>query len=254
MRVSTAFFTGVGTVVIAIAAGLGGGLLLGDIMSPQQPKHPSSEVTRLEQRASPQPIPAMNGATQPVPYMASTQAATTVAEQPPQPQQQETPPQQVQPQVQQVSTQPTQPKQQPEPNKAAQPAAAAAQPATSAEQPAARANSEDSLAKARDADLRRDARRPEDRDRRKAERRQQWGEGRQQWDERRQQWVEKRKWRQREGDDLADVEASVRDATESRPSFAREPRFESREPRRDPGFFGNRDSGPGGGRFTLFDD
>ena len=65
MRVSTAYFIGAGTVVVAIAAGLGGGLLLGNIMSPQQPKYPSSEVTRLEQRASQQPIQAMNGATQP---------------------------------------------------------------------------------------------------------------------------------------------------------------------------------------------
>src|SRR5438132_13690705 len=106
MRVMTAFFAGVGTVAVAIAAGLGGGLLLGNIMSPQQPKHPGSEVTRLEQRASPQPIPAMNGAPQPVPYMASTQAAATVAEpsvQPPaQPQApQPAPPQQPHPQVQQ---------------------------------------------------------------------------------------------------------------------------------------------------------
>ena len=50
MRVTTAFFAGIGTVVVAIAAGLGGGLLLGDIMSPQQPKHPGSEMTRLERR------------------------------------------------------------------------------------------------------------------------------------------------------------------------------------------------------------
>ena len=71
MRVATAFFAGVGTVVVAIGAGLGGGLLLGDIMSPQQPKHQSSEVTRLEQRSSPQPITAMNGTSQPVPYMAA---------------------------------------------------------------------------------------------------------------------------------------------------------------------------------------
>ena len=67
MRVATAYFVGAGTVVVAIAAGLGGGLLLGNIMSPQQPKYPSSEVTRLEQRASQQPIQAMNGASQPVP-------------------------------------------------------------------------------------------------------------------------------------------------------------------------------------------
>src|SRR5262245_51777548 len=110
MRVATAFFAGVGTVVVAIGAGLGGGLLLGDIMSPQQPKHQSSEVTRLEQRSSPQPITAMNGASQPVPYMAAPQVAATVGEasaQPPQ-QQQKTQPQQAQPQQQSQEQQPQQ--------------------------------------------------------------------------------------------------------------------------------------------------
>ena len=238
MRVTTAYFVGAGTVVAAIATGLGGGLLLGNIMSPQQPKHPSSEVTRLE-RASPQPIPAMTGATQPVPYVATTPVTAAVAEPSAQPQQQETPPQQAQqpqpaqPQVQQASTQAAEPKQ-PEPNPPAQ-STAAAQPAASAEQPAVRAVPEDSLAKARDADLRRDVRRWEDRDRRKAERRQ--------------QWVEKRKLRPRGDDDLADVEASVREATESRPVFRREQRLE----RRELGFFG-REAGSGQGRGNLFDD
>jgi hypothetical protein len=249
MRVMTAFFAGVGTVAVAIGAGLGGGLLLGNIMSPQQPKHPSSEVTRLEQRASQQPIQAMNGAPQPVPYMATPQVAATVAEPPAQqqPPQQTPQPQQAQPQVPQASPPPVEQKP-PERNPPAQ-STAAAQPAAPVTAP------EDAQAKARDTDLKRDALRTEDRDRRKAERRQQWDERRQQWDERRQQWVEKRKWRQREDDNLGDVEASVREATESRQMFGREPRVESREPgfgSRAPGFFGRRESGSG--RFGLFDD
>jgi hypothetical protein len=251
MRVMTAFFAGVGTVAVAIGAGLGGGLLLGNIMSPQQPKHPSSEVTRLEQRASQQPIQAMNGATQPVPYMTSTQAAAAVAEPSAQQPPRQTPqPQQAQPQVPQASTPPVEQKP-PERNPPTQ-STAAVQPA-----PAPVTAPEDAQAKARDTDLTRDARRTEDRDRRKAERRQQWDERRQQWDERRQQWVEKRKWRQREDDNLGDVEASVREATESRPMFGREPRVESREPgfgSRAPGFFGRREPGSGSGRFGLFDD
>lgn len=216
MRVSTAFFAGAGTVVVAIAAGLGGGLLLGDIMSPQQPKHPSSEVTRLEQRAAPQPIPAINGSSQPVPYMAATQVASTAGEQ-------AAPAQQAQPQVQQASTKAAgPPKPQPEPG-TAQPATAVAQPSANVEQ---RAAPEDSYAKARDADLKRRAD-----DRRKAERRQ--------------QWADKRKWRERQGDDLDSVEASVRETTETRPMFfgrERELRYERREPP-----FGR-------GGFNLFDD
>lgn len=205
MRAATAYFAGVGTVAVAIAAGLGGGLLLGDIMSPQPPKHPSSEVTRLEQRASPQPIQAMNGASQPVPYLPPAQVAATVAE-----------PQPAQPQP--TSTQSAEPKQSSEPDATAR--SAAAQPVAAVEPPALRERAaEESFAKARDADVKREARRTEDR--RKAERRQ--------------QWAEKRKSRQRGDDDLGEVEASVRQATEARPLFGREPGF-------------------GAGRMTLFDD
>src|SRR5215468_10757761 len=210
MRVATAFFAGVGTVVVAIGAGLGGGLLLGDIMSPQQPKHPSSEVTRLEQRSSPQPITAINGASQP----AVPQVAATAGEASAQPQQQQQPQQ-----TQQQQPQQAQPQVQPERNAPAQSAVAAAPPTVNAEPSAARAAPDDSFAKARDADLKRDARRVDDR--RKADRRQQWGDDRRQWDERRQQWVDKRKWRERGNDDLGDVEASVRDATEPRSFFGR---------------------------------
>jgi outer membrane biosynthesis protein TonB len=253
MRAATAYFAGVGTVAVAVAAGLGGGLLLGDIMSPQQPKHPSSEVTRLEQRNSPQPIPAMNGASQPVPYTATNQIANTVGEaqaQPqqqaqPQPSQQPQPPQSqpqqaqpqpaqqqpAQPQVQQASTKPAEPKAEKkvEQSRPAQ--------ATAAAPPSASAAPEDSLAKARDADLKRDDRRAEDK--RKWERR---------------KWSDKRKWRQRGNDDLEDVEASVRDDTERRASgrdsfFGRdERRFDRGEQRpmfsREPGF---------GRGFSLFD-
>ena len=236
MRAATAYFAGVGTVAVAIAGGLGGGLLLGDIMSPQQPKYPSSEVTRLEQRASQQPIQAANGATQPVPYMAATQIANTVAEQPaPAQQPQQAPPQQqAQPQAQQAATQPADPPKQPERNTSTQPASAAAQPSPPAERPAARAAPEDSFAKARDSDVRNDARRAEEK--RKADRRQ--------------QWADKRKWRQQRDDDLGDVEASVREATEAR-SFGRgEMRPDRSEPRQ---LFG-REPAFGTGRVTLFDD
>ena len=236
MRAATAYFAGVGTVAVAIAGGLGGGLLLGDIMSPQQPKYPSSEVTRLEQRSPRQPIQAANGAPQPVPYMAATQIANTVAEQPaPAQQPQQVPPQQqAQPQAQQAAAQSAEPPKQPERNTSAQPASAAAQSSPLADRPAARAAPEDSFAKSRDSDAKNDARRADDR--RKAERRQ--------------QWADKRKWRQRRDDDLGDVEASVREATEAR-SFGRgEMRPDRSEPRQ---LFG-REPAFGTGRVTLFDD
>ena len=173
MRVATAYFVGAGTVVVAIAAGLGGGLLLGNIMSPQQPKYPSSEVTRLEQRASQQPIQAMNGASQPVPNLPAPQAAATVAAPPPRAEAQ--PAQQPQQQAAQPAEakQTAETKSEPRADKAApatvQPAAAAKPAPTRARRAGRR------LPKARDADLKRDARRAEE-SRRKAERRQQWVE------------------------------------------------------------------------------
>jgi hypothetical protein len=211
MRTTTAFFAGIGTVIAAIAAGLGGGLLLGDIMSPQAPKHPSSEVTRLEQRSSQPPISAMNSASQPVPYLATSQVAATIAEPTAQPQA-EAPSQPQQPtaQPQQAAVQPQQAVAQPAD---AKPAPSATQPVAATEPPVAkeRAAPEDSFAKARDSDLKREARRAEDR--RKAERRQ--------------QWAEKRRIRPREDDELRDVEASVRETTEQRPLFGG-PRFGAR--------------------------
>src|SRR5262245_32626403 len=249
MRAATAYFAGGGTVAVAIAGRLGGRLLLGDIMSPQQPKYPGSEVTRLEQRASQQPIRTASGATQPVPYMTATQIANTVAEQPaPVQQPQQAPPQQqAQSQAQQAAAQPAEPPKQPERNTSTQPASAAAQSSPPADRPAARAAPEDSFAKAhdgdvraRDSDVKNDARRADDRH--KAERRQ--------------QWADKRKWRQRRDDDLGDVEASVREATEAR-SFGRSEmrpdRSEMRPDRSEPRqLFGREPVGTG--RMTLFDD
>ena len=226
MRAATAYFAGVGTVAVAIAAGLGGGLLLGDIMSPQQAKYPSSEVTRLEQRSPQQPIQAANGAAQPVRYMAATQATSTVAEQPapssqpPQAPQQ----QQAQPLLQQASTQPAEPPKQPERSTSAQPVSAAVPPA---DRTMTRPSPEESFARARDADVKNEARRAEDR--RRAERRQ--------------HWADKRKWRQRQDDDLRDVEAAVREDTETRSPGRSEPRT----------LFG-REPAFGTGRMTLFDD
>lgn len=222
-------------------------------MSPRQPKQPSSEVTRLEQRSSSQPIPAANGAAQPVPYMANNpvpymannQAVNTVGEAQAQPQPQQAQaqpsqqpqspqaqpqqvPQPAQPQVQEASTKPVEPKPQTEQKPKPQPEQKSPAQATVAAP-------EDSFAKARDADLRRDDRRAEDK--RKWERR---------------KWSDKRKWRQRD-DDLADVEASVREDSERRTgrdafSGRDERRFDRGEPR--PMFSSEPRFGRG---FSLFD-
>ena len=76
MRTSTAYFAGVATVVAAVAAGLGGGYLAANIVSPHEPRH-GTEMTRLERRMSSQPIPVTTAPSEPVPYVAATTPAAT---------------------------------------------------------------------------------------------------------------------------------------------------------------------------------
>lgn len=74
MRASTAFFAGAGTVIVAIAAGLGGGLVMGNIMSPQQGHHAFSRFERRSPSHS-WPITTAKTADAPVPYLAATEKA-----------------------------------------------------------------------------------------------------------------------------------------------------------------------------------
>ena len=57
MRTSTAYFAGVGTVIVAVVAGLGGGVVISNIVSPHAPR---TEMSKLELRMSERPIPAAN--------------------------------------------------------------------------------------------------------------------------------------------------------------------------------------------------
>ena len=102
MRTSMAYFAGAGTVVVAIAAGLGGGLVIADVMNPHATKVVSKVEHQAEARqqaaqqspqpnaaqqspqpdaaqASPQPQPspstASNAPQQPAPYLAQVQPA-----------------------------------------------------------------------------------------------------------------------------------------------------------------------------------
>jgi hypothetical protein len=222
VRTSTAYFAGAGTVVVAVVAGLGGGLLFSNMVNPHSPK---TEMSKLEQRMSSRPIPGVNAPSEPVSYLASTQPAAsgpiTVA----------TPAEKQQP-PERVSAAPTrtQPAEAPAPQPAApvtQAAASVTQAAISeqAKAPETKApetkapetkapetrTTEDAFAKARgadvmrDADVRREAKRVEEK--RKTERRQ--------------QWTERRRNLQRQDQELRDVEQKVREETE--PTFAAQP-------------------------------
>ena len=77
MRISTAYFAGVGTVIVAVGAGLGGGYLAANITSP-----PTQAVSKLERRMSAEPITVSTAPAEPVPHVAAT-AATSPLPRPP---------------------------------------------------------------------------------------------------------------------------------------------------------------------------
>ena len=192
MRASTAYVAGGGTVILAIVVGIGGGLIMGNMVAPQSPKQ-GVEQTRLERQKSPEPIQAAAGPSQAVPYLA-TQArseAVTAAPPPTQPE----------------SNSATTPAPLAQTSAATQPAAPPPQPTTASAQPSApeprAAATEDTQARARDVEGRRTV------ERRKPQRRQQWVESR----------------RRRQQQDLRAVEESVREDTEGR--SGRELRVES---------------------------
>jgi len=193
MRTTTAFFAGAGTIAVALAVGLGGGLLISNIVSPHAPKQ-GAELSKVERRTT---DPVANAASESSSYIEATQAAATKpvtvspASQAPS---QEAQQQQARPQTQQANAAPV----------------SNPQPATTSTQTAARepsATTDNAFARARDPDVKRELRRAEEK--RKAERRQ--------------QWVEKRLYRGRGDDELRDVELKVREETGSPRSFAAEP-------------------------------
>ncbi len=189
MRTSTAYFAGAGTVVAAIVAGLGGGLLIANIVSPHSSKH-DAEMTRLEQRMSTQPISVIAAPSEPVPYLAATQAAAMI-------------PVAVAPAAQ---ARPEQGQQTDAADNEAANNNNASPPAPSAEANAAReqtASPQDAAAKSRDADTKRAV----------LEKRRYDG---------RQRWTEKRRYQQRQDQELHDVEQKVREQTEPTQAFAAE--------------------------------
>ena len=186
MRASTAYFAGAGTVIAAIVAGVGGGLIIADIISPKSPKQ-GTELSRLERRMSSEPIQAAPGLSEPVQYLATPRLSASVSPVAAAP---------AQAQAEAVNSESTR-------AQAAIAPPAVSQAAASAAQPAAREQTavpDDAFARARAAEAKRAM------EKRKAERRQQWAEKR----------------RQRQQQELRAVEQNVREDTESR-QFAAEP-------------------------------
>ena len=195
MRTTTAYFAGVGTVAVAIAAGLGGGLLFSNMVAPHQPKY-AAEPTKLEQRMADRTIPVTSAPapSEPTPYLSDTQPAATnpvvVAAPQPQAESPSAPPVEQKTASNAAAVQVTSPPQAPQVTEPA-----AREPATSPRE---------AFAKARDADIKRAST-----EKRRAERHQ--------------QWADKRRDRQPREQELEAVERSVRDATEPRQAFIAEP-------------------------------
>jgi hypothetical protein len=195
MRISTAYFAGVGTVVVAVAAGLGGGYLAANITSP-----PLQTVSKLERRMSAEPIAVSTAPAEPVPRAAATNTASAPPQEQPQAQQQQQTPQ---PQQQTEAAAPSANNARAEEKTAdnvaaSQPVQSPPQPAKSAEQAEDKsAASRDAIARARDADIKR-----ADAEKRRAERRQ--------------RWADRRRFQQPREQELEAVEGSVREVTEPR--------------------------------------
>ena len=219
MRTSTAYFAGVGTVVLAIGAGLGGGYTAANIAHP-----PVQTVSKLERRMSAEPIPVSTAPAEPVPYEAAPNSPPAPAQEQEQARQQAQPQPETQPppSTQAAASAANAPRNDEKTANnvaAAQPAPSPAQPSKPVEQAEEKtAAPRDSYARSSDTDTKRAA----------AERRRA---------ERRQQWADKRRWKQpREQEPRAQeldvVEDRVREVTEPRRVRIRE----EGEPR---GFFGD---------------
>jgi hypothetical protein len=220
MRISTAYFAGAGTVIAAIVGGVGGGLLIADMIAPKSPK--GAEMSRLEQRMSPDPIRVAATPSQPAPNSAPSQPPAAIAAAATVP----APPESANSSLgnppatsANSAPNPAQPKE-----AAVTPVTASVAPvAVSPAQPAARepsreplnrepsvavqtSTSEDATARprneARDTDVKRV-------DKRRAERRQ--------------QWADRRRYQQRQERELQGVEETVREETEPRRGYAVEP-------------------------------
>ncbi|UFW50392.1 MULTISPECIES: hypothetical protein [Bradyrhizobium] len=185
MRASTAYFVGAGTIVAAIAIGLGGGIVAGNIMNPIAPKQ-GADASKMAQRAAaaaPDNTPATtNAPSERVQYLTGSQAFGAMVAAPAQAQDEAKSATKSETQTTQASAEPAAPRPSQAaavepPKEQAKPAPASSpQGAKPAEQQASTEPSsspDNAYAKAKDSDMKRAAS-----ERRRAERRERWAERR----------------------------------------------------------------------------
>ncbi|EJN08561.1 hypothetical protein PMI42_07170 [Bradyrhizobium sp. YR681] len=203
MRASTAYFVGAGTIVAAIAIGLGGGIVAGNIMNPIAAKH-GPDTSKMAQRAEAAATPATtNAPSERVQYLTGSQTFGAMIAAPAQAQGEAKPDaQSTQANAEPPAPQPSQaaavepPKQAPPPAPVAKPAEqqAATEPSSSPD---------NAYAKARSSDVKRAAS-----ERRRIDRREHWAD-RRRYDPREQRGT-------RNHTDWDDVARNVREDSESR--------------------------------------
>lgn len=217
MRASTAYFVGAGTIIAAIAIGLGGGIVAGNIMNPVVTK-PAPDNSKLAQHAEAAKPATTSAPSERLDYLTGSQAFGTVIAAPAQAEVKTEPVKRevVKPdtQVSQANAEPPAPR----PSQAAaieppKPLASPPQIARPAEQQVMTVPSsppDNAYAKARDSDVKRAAS-----ERRRTERRERWAD-RHRYDSREPRGV-------RDGTDLDDVARNVRADSDAR-DYAGRPR------------------------------
>ena len=224
MRASTAYFVGAGTIVAAIAIGLGGGIVAGNIMNPIAPKQ-GPDTGKMAQRAEAAAKPVMtNAPSERVQYIAGSQTFGAVIAAPAQARDDAGPEAKPETQTTQANAQPSaeppapQPSQQaaavepPKPVPAAPPQNAKPTVQQASTEPPS--SPENAYAKARDSDVKRAAS-----DRRRIDRRERWAE--------RSRYESREQRSMRDRTDWDDVARNVRADSDARdvPGRSRGPRI-----------------------------
>jgi hypothetical protein len=187
MRASTAYFVGAGTIVAAIAIGLGGGIVAGNIMNPVSPKQ-GPDTSKIAQRADAKPA-TTEAPSERLQYLTGSQAFGAMVAAPAQAEAKsdakaeskpEAKSEAVKPDTQTTQANAEQPAQQPSQAAAVEPPkpppASPPQVAKPAERQASTepsSSSDNAYAKARDSDVKRATS-----ERRRTERRERWAERR----------------------------------------------------------------------------
>jgi hypothetical protein len=224
MRASTAYFVGAGTIVAAIAIGLGGGIVAGNIMNPVASKQ-GPDTSKMAQRAESAGAPvATNAPSERVNYLTGSQAFGAMIAAPAQA---EAKSEAAKPEVARPDARPAQvnaeppapppsqaaavepPKEQSKPAVASSPKAAKPGEQQAAIDPAS--SPDNAYAKAKDSDVRRAAS-----ERRRIERRDRWAERRQYYEGREQRGM-------RDRTDWDDVARNIREDSDAR-DYAGRPR------------------------------